>query len=603
MGRMETVIGGEFVMDDAKPDFLARRWKLILFLVWLAASCYFIFDKWNAIRWFALGDTDDNMRIMQVRALLQGQDWYDLRQYRLDPPGGANIHWSHLVDLPIAGIILLAKPLLGGILAEKVAVTLAPLIPLGVAMIGLALTARRLIAPGAYLMAAAIMLCFVTAMSMFMPLRIDHHGWQLALLTLILAGLADQRTMRGGLMVGIATALSLVIGLETLPWLAIAGAGVALRWVMAPGQSPRMRGYALALGGGVASGFLIFASKDNWVARCDALTPVWLSVMMLASALLFLISSFRVENRGFRVALVFTAGALVACFFSLAWPQCLGRPEQISPELERLWFSNISEAKPIYTRNWPTILSSAVLTVGLFGSFWALWRHRREERGAAWATIALMSLGSGLLVLWQTRAAPSALMFSVPGAAAIGWAVLPRLRNHPSMLVRTLGTVAAFLVVSGLGVQLVAGSLPNPDATSPGMKRVKRANASCPTLPSMRPVALLPKATVLTFVDLGPRLITITHHDAIAGPYHRNGDAIIDIQRAFRGSPEVAREVARKHGATLLLICPNMSESTIYKSQSPNGFYMQLVGGKTPDWLDRVALPANSPFLLWRIKP
>ena len=119
----------------------------------------------------------------------------------------------------------------------------------------------------------------------------------------------------------------------------------------------------------------------------------------------------------------------------------------------------------------------------------------------------------------------------------------------------------------------------------------------------MRPVALLPKATVLTFVDLGPRLITITHHDAIAGPYHRNGDAIIDIQRAFRGSPEVAREVARKHGATLLLICPNMSESTIYKSQSPNGFYMQLVGGKTPDWLDRVALPANSPFLLWRIKP
>ena len=603
MGRMETVIGGEFAMDDAKPDFLARRWKLILFLVWLAASCYFIFDKWNAIRWFALGDTDDNMRIMQVRALLQGQDWYDLRQYRLDPPGGANIHWSHLVDLPIAGIILLAKPFFGSFLAERLAVTLAPLIPLGVALTGLALTARRLIAPGAYLLAAATMLCFVTAMSMFMPLRIDHHGWQLALLALILAGLADQRTMRGGLMVGIATALSLVIGLETLPWLAIAGAGVALRWVMAPEQSPRMRGYALALGGGVASGFLIFASKDNWVARCDALTPVWLSVMMLTSALLFLISSFRVENRGFRVALAFTAGALVACFFSLAWPQCLGRPEQISPELERLWFSNISEAKPIYTRNWPTILSSAVLTVGLCGSFWALWRHRREERGAAWATIALMSLGSGLLVLWQTRAAPSALMFSVPGAAAIGWAVLPRLRNHPSMLVRTLGTVAAFLVVSGLGVQLVAGSLPNPDATSPGMKRVKRANASCPTLPSMRPVALLPKATVLTFVDLGPRLITITHHDAIAGPYHRNGDAIIDIQRAFRGSPEVAREVARKHGATLLLICPNMSESTIYKSQSPNGFYMQLVGGKTPDWLDRVALPANSPFLLWRIKP
>jgi hypothetical protein len=603
MGRMETVIGGEFAMEDAKPDFLARHWKAILFLVWLAASAYFLFDRWNAIRWFSLGDTDDNMRIMQVRALMHGQDWYDLRQYRLNPPDGANIHWSHLVDLPIIGIIMLTKPLFGGLLAEKIAVALAPLIPLGVALTGLGLTARRLVAPGAYLLAAGIMLCFVTAMTMFMPLRIDHHGWQLALLTLVLTGLADQQAMRGGLTIGIATALSLVIGLETLPWLAIAGAGVTLRWMIAPEQSPRMRGYALALGGGVASGFLIFASRDNWVARCDALTPVWVSVMMLASALLFLISSFRIERRGLRIALAFAAGALVAGFFALAWPQCVGRPEQISPELERLWFNNISEAKPIYTRNWPTILSSAVLLVGLSGSFWALWKHRQEERGAAWATIALLSLGSGLMVLWQTRAAPSALMFSVPGAAALGWAILPRLRNHPSMLVRTLGTVAVFLAVSGLGVQLIAGRLPNPDVTRPGMKRVNRANASCPTMPSMRPLALMPKATILTFVDLGPRLITITHHDAIAGPYHRNGDAILDVQKAFRGSAEDARAVARKHGATLLLICPNMSESTIYKAQSPKGFYMQLVNGKIPDWLGRVALPANSPFMLWRIEP
>ena len=590
-------------MDDAKPDFLARRWKTILFLVWLATSVALIVYRWKAIHWFALGDTDDNMRIMQVRDLLHGQDWYDLRQHRLNPPIGANIHWSHLVDLPIAGLILLTKPLFGGIIAEKIAVTVAPLIPLGVALTGLGLTVRRLVAPGAYLIAAGILISFVTAMTMFMPLRIDHHGWQLALLTLILAGLSDERTMRGGLVIGIATALSMVIGLETLPWLAVAGAGVALRWILADEQSPRMRGYALALGGGVALGFLAFASRDNWVARCDALTPVWVSVMMLASALLFLISAFRIERRWLRMALVAGAGAGVAIFFVLAWPDCLGRPEQISPELERLWFNNISETKPIYTRNWPSILSASILLVGLFGSFWALWKHRLEERGAAWATIALLSLGSGLMVLWQSRSAPTALMFSVPGAAALGWTILPRLRAHPSVLVRTFGTVAAFLVISGLGVQLIAGKLPNPDSSSPGMTRVNHANGSCPTIPSMRPIAELPKATILTFVDLGPRLITLTHHDAIAGPYHRNGDAILDVQKAFRGSADDARRVARKHGATLLLICPNMSESTIYKAQNPKGFYMQLVNGKIPDWLERVALPANSPFMLWRIKP
>ncbi len=590
-------------MDDARPDFLARRWKTILFLVWLAASFVLIIYRWKAIHWFALGDTDDNMRIMQVRALLHGQDWYDLRQHRLNPPFGANIHWSHLVDLPIAGLILLTKPFFGGIMAEKIAVTLAPLIPLGVALTGLGVAARRLVAPGAYLVAAGILLSFVTAMTMFMPLRIDHHGWQLAMLTLILAGLADERALRGGIVIGIATAISLAIGLETMPWLVIAGASVALRWILSGVQSPRVRGYALALGGGTALGFLVFASRDNWVARCDALTPVWVSVMMLASALLFLISAVRIDKRISRIALALGAGTVIATFFALAWPDCLGRPEQISPELERLWFNNISEAKPIYTRNWPSILSASVLLVGLFGSFWALWKHRLEERGAAWATIALLSLGSGLMVLWQSRAAPTALIFSVPGATALGWAILPRLRAHPSVLVRTFGTVAGFLLISGLGIQLIAGKLPNSDVSSPGMKRVNHANASCPTMPSMLPIALLPKATILTFVDLGPRLITITHHDAIAGPYHRNGDAILDVQKAFRGSADDARGVARKHGATLLLICPNMSESTIYKAQSPKGFYMQIVGGNVPDWLVPVPLPAGSPFKLWHIEP
>ena len=83
-----------------------RRWRGTgagwLLLFWLLVAGYMLLDRWGAIRGFALGDTDDNMRMMQVRALLAGQGWYDLRQYRLNPPFGADIHWSRLVDLPIA---------------------------------------------------------------------------------------------------------------------------------------------------------------------------------------------------------------------------------------------------------------------------------------------------------------------------------------------------------------------------------------------------------------------------------------------------------------------------------------------------------------------
>ena len=83
-----------------------------------------LWDRYGAIRIFALGDTDDNMRIMQVRALLDGQGWYDLQQHRL---AGSNIHWSRLVDLPIAALKLIFTPFFGGRIAEQIAVAVAPL--------------------------------------------------------------------------------------------------------------------------------------------------------------------------------------------------------------------------------------------------------------------------------------------------------------------------------------------------------------------------------------------------------------------------------------------------------------------------------------------
>ena len=81
----------------------------------------------------------------------------------------------------------------------------------------------------------------------------------------------------------------------------------------------------------------------------------------------------------------------------------------------------------------------------------------------------------------------------------------------------------------------------------------------------------------------------------------RGQAAILDIHHAFRSAdPAVAREVMRRHGATLLLICPGMSETTIYASTAKRGFYAQLARGRVPVWLAPVPLPAGSPFKLWR---
>ena len=118
----------------------------------------------------------------------------------------------------------------------------------------------------------------------------------------------------------------------------------------------------------------------------------------------------------------------------------------------------------------------------------------------------------------------------------------------------------------------------------------------------MKPVALVPKGHVLTFVDLGPRLITVTHHDAVAGPYHRNGRDIIDIHHAFRGTPETARAIVERRKVDYVLICPGMPESTLYASQAKNGFYTQLVRGQVPGWLEPVPMPKESPYRMWRVR-
>ena len=121
-----------------------RHWKWLTFLIWIAIAVAMVVSRWPAIHWLVLGDTDDNIRYVQVKDWLAGQGWYDLRQYRLDPPGGANIHWSRLVDIPLALVIGALTPLVGQSAAEGVALIAVPLLTLLVAMAFVAPVAIRL---------------------------------------------------------------------------------------------------------------------------------------------------------------------------------------------------------------------------------------------------------------------------------------------------------------------------------------------------------------------------------------------------------------------------------------------------------------------------
>lgn len=590
------------VSGDRLEAFLDRYWVRLALIAWLGISIWLVWSRWYPISWLALGDTDDNMRMMQVRGLLQGQGWYDLRQHRLAPPEGLNIHWTRLVDLPIAGLYLIFQPFAGHYWAERLATAIAPLIPLGVTIGALSVVVRRLIAPAAWPLAIIVLMGCASTMLMFMPLRIDHHGWQLAMLSITLVGLSDGRRARGGAVVGISSALSLTIGLEMLPYCAMAGAIVALRWVWDREEAPRVDAYALTLAGGSALGFALFASYDNQAMRCDALTPVWLSVMVAAGLLLFVLTRVPLKSRTMRLVAGGIAGAIIVAGFAALYPQCINRPEGISDELARMWFKNVREAKPIYEHPLRIALPMAVLPIiGVIGAALATWRARREASLVAWAAVTLFGLFAGLALLWQMRAGPAAQLLAVPGSAWLIWTIVPWTLGHRRIAVRVIGSVGAFLVLSGLFAGLLLRYFPIEEP-SPRTRMVNRASNQCNFQPNMAMLDRIAPTVMFTHVDLGPRLITMTHHKGITGPYHRNGDAILAVHKGFSGPPSGFRAYARRYGATHVLTCPNIAESTVYRARSPNGFYAQLASGKRFAWLEPVTLPERAPYRLWRIR-
>jgi len=634
--------------------FLQREWRWVIVIAWLIICAAYISRYSSAIHYLSLGDTDDNMRYLQVRDWLAGQSWWDLSQHRLDPPRGANIHWSRLVDLPIAGLMLFFRLFLPQDRADALAAGVEPLIPLLLLMFALAFVARRLSARDhGWFIAMLLPLGAAMGLSMFMPMRIDHHGWQLAFTAATLAGLVDRNWVRGGIVAGVTSALSVVIGMEMMVYLAGAGALFALRWIFKDGAERRLRPYALSLAGTTALGFALFASNANRAPVCDALSPVWTSILVLSGGILFALSLLPLRRWWQRLIVAGIGGIAIGAFAWLNWPQCLSGAYQLSDELQRSWLVYIREAKPItqQARNvWVPMI--ALPAAGFLCSLAGLWAARRDvDRLWAWATVLLMIAFAIGLTFWQIRAGPAAQLLAIPPVAwggralfdrlvAGGW--LKRLAAFPALVVlgcaasayslypianrtitdwtkkdappparpagnRATANAAAPAPAKGPAAKQPNGVAASARAAGGAARPAKKKNAEglCRTVPALRPLDDLPPAVIFTLVDMGPRLIAVTHHSAIAGPYHRNGKAILDIHHAFDGSPERFREIAAAHNARYLLYCPNFPEGTIYQRRSPNGFYARLSRGETFDFLTPVHLDfvGELPYTLYRIAP
>ena len=342
--------------DRSAPDqdqSIAFLLMLVLGLgACLAMSWPGITDIW---RTGVYRDTDDAMRMVQVRDWMAGQGLYDLRALRLDPPTGTLMHWSRLVDLPVAGLIRLFGLFADQETAERLARIVFPVALQGLLLVGTGLCGRLL--AGSFGATVAVLLTIASGMSFgqFVPGRIDHHAPQIVLLVFMvyacLCGL-DPKRPRMAALAGLCAALSLAIAIENLPFILVLMAVFPVAWAL---QGAPMRGAMVWMGAGFASSLLLsyglFQSPTLWTSSaCDALSAVHIRAALAGGAAMGLLAAYdRWRKPGLSGRLIATAlVGLVAALPLVLDRQCFIDPfSAMDPLVRRLWLANVREARTI----------------------------------------------------------------------------------------------------------------------------------------------------------------------------------------------------------------------------------------------------------------
>src|SRR6478736_4275789 len=209
-----------------QPNFAA-----LVTLVWLLVALGLLLQFWTQTAETLL-DTDDAMRLVEMRAWVAGHGWFDLHEARVQPPLGYDTHWSRLIDAGLAGLFMTFR-LVDPQSAERLMRAWWPLLWLLPTIAGMVAIAWRMAGREAAMVSLLLALVGVPAYQQFTPGRIDHHNVQIALtmLTVAATGWSD-RWRWGATAAGLLTGAALTIGFEAVPYLAACGAVFALRYVL-----------------------------------------------------------------------------------------------------------------------------------------------------------------------------------------------------------------------------------------------------------------------------------------------------------------------------------------------------------------------------------
>lgn len=579
------------VADGAGPV----HWAVALWAV--LAVAMFATDITRLHQFFP--DTDDATRLIQVREFLANGSWFDTTLERFGP-NGLSSHWSRLIDLPVALLISLLALVMPIENAELLAQATWPLLLLMPLLVILARTVEALHGRTAAAVALALAATALTALLQFKPGRIDHHN------AMILATVSSVFLMalagpdgRSAYIAGLLAALSLAIGFEALPIVGLSSVALVLWAIYDDRKAAPVARYCLSFAIALVVVFSVNVPPPQWSnVKCDALSInlVILAIISAAGALLIMTRG-RIWSRPLRIAVLAAAGLGATAIYEVLEPACLAGPfGQVPKAIYPIWLDTVGEARPLWWHfaRMPALAVSvaAMLLAGVIA--YALLLKRVIDDRLAY--IAIVSVGTSLLALWQFKFVSYATWFAIP-AIAILIARIEGTANVSRLAMQLLALLCLSPATLNLAGVMIAKATVKPAAAATS----QNDPAACSAKAVTGALDTLPPGLIVTHIDLGPFIVATTHHRALSGPYHRLPDGIVAAHDIFASAPSASIAKLKASGARYVVDCPARAMPGVAVGAESETLLAALRRGRVPAGLTEVLLPAAAPLRIWRI--
>ncbi|MEM6657741.1 MAG: hypothetical protein AAF625_06605 [Pseudomonadota bacterium] len=556
------------------------------------------------------GRSDDVMRWVAVTDLLNGQSWFDPYQHRMGLGDGTLMHWSRLVDAPIAALYWvsnLVMPPTDALYFTAVAwpTLLAALTLWTITVTGGVLGGRV----GAFsaLLVGAFAVKYTAKFDYF---AFDHHGLQILLFVAALLFFVSRRSRRhAGFWLGACLALSLSIGAEALAHIGVIGAFCALDWVFR-GRAARhyILQFCAAIVGFFTLTILVSASRESFFyPGCDGLT---ISVALPATAAaigLFLAAHLASTKSIWVRAVCFgVVGASVLWLAKTYAPFCLQNPiDQMPLAMREFWLSQITEAQGVtiilqrHTGETIALIGMAVFSI-VAGIVFAIIADEKTEY-ALFVTVMLTSL---VLFLYQSRMTAFLAISLVVVQAQVLRVIYTRYRTGNQRIYGVLTIVFLVFMSPKTGGSLESfffsqTTSANQVAADPDLNQVP---FTCNTQAEIERLTALSPGFVLADFDFAGNILRFTGHSVLGGNYHRNEAGNLAQIALYRSDvPDVARQLDSLD-LDYVIVCKSHPRADFWTSVSDGaGLPAMFLNGDFPATVEEVDGFDDAAFQVFRV--